>query len=111
MRPETFRAMEMDTDSFYRALTENSLYECFTDMAKTEMEEKDNIYHRQENCYQPNAKEIFFTRSTCQKQYALDKRTPGFFKNDWNGTEMICRNNKACNNNEKRWLQREATRP
>ena len=33
MRPRSFRAIEMDTDFFYMALTENDLHECFTEAA------------------------------------------------------------------------------
>ena len=39
MRPRSFRAIEMDTDSFYMALTENDLYECFNEVAKSQMQE------------------------------------------------------------------------
>ena len=95
MRPRSFRAIEMDTDSLYMALTEDSLYECFTDIAKAEMKENDKCYHEQQDCYQPNADLNFLTRSCCKKHIALDKRTPGLFKIEWNGTEMICLNSKT----------------
>ena len=44
MRPRSFRVIEMDTDSFYLALTENDLQECFTEAAKTQMQEKKSIF-------------------------------------------------------------------
>ena len=79
MPPKTSRVIVMDTDS-YMALTEKSLYECFTNVAKTELKENDDLYHRQENCCQPNIKMNFLTRSCCQKHTTLDKEHLGFPK-------------------------------
>ena len=95
MRPRSFRAIEMDTDSFYMALTENDLYECFNEVAKSQMQENAKLYHEQENCYLPNAQLNFLTRSCCKEHGAMDKRTPGLFKIEWKGTEMICLNSKT----------------
>ena len=95
MLPKTLRAKEMDTDSFLMALTEKSLYECFTNLAKTEMKENDDFYQRQEDCCQPNAKMNVLTRSSSQKHIALDKRTHGLSKIECNATEMICLNSKT----------------
>ena len=67
----------------------------FTDMAKKEMKDDDDLYHRREDCYQPDAKMNFLTRSFCQKHISLDKRTPEFFKYGRMGTEMICLNSKT----------------
>ena len=39
----------MDTDSLYMALTENDLYDCFTEIAKTQMQENAKCYHEQED--------------------------------------------------------------
>ena len=60
MRPRSFRAKEMDTDSFYMALTENDLYDCFIEAAKTQMQENAKQFHEQEDCYLPNAQLNFF---------------------------------------------------
>ena len=92
MRPRSFRVIEMDTDSFYMALTENDLYECFNEVAKSQMQENAKHYHEQEDCYLPNPQLNFLTRSCCKEHGAMDKRTPGLFKIDWKGTEMICLN-------------------
>ena len=67
MRPRSFRAIEMDTDSFYMALTENDLFDCFTEAAKTQMQENAKHYHEQEDCYLPNAQLNFLTRSCCKE--------------------------------------------
>ena len=105
MRPRPFRAIEMDTDSFYMALTENDLHECFTEAAKTQMQEKAKHFHEQDDCCLPNAQLNFLTRSCCKEHAAIDKRTPGFFKTEWKGTEVISLNSKpycAFNENNKK---------
>ena len=104
MRPRSFRAIEMDTDSFYMALTENDLYESFNEVAKTQTRENAKHHHEQEDCYLPNAQLSFLTRSCCKKHGAMDERTPGLFKIEWKGTEFICLNSKtycAINENNK----------
>ena len=63
MRPRSCRAKEVDTDSFYMALTENDLHECFTEAAKIQMQENAKHYHEQEDCYLPNAQLNFRTRN------------------------------------------------
>ena len=105
-RPRSFRAIEMAADSFYMALTENDLYDCFTEVTKTQMQENLKHYHEQEVCYLPNAQLNFLTRSCCKEHAAIDERTPGLFKIEWKGTEMICLNSKiycAFNGNNKKW--------
>ena len=44
VRPRPFRATEMETDSFYMALTENDCYDGFTEVAKTQMQENAKYY-------------------------------------------------------------------
>ena len=105
MWPRSFRAIEMGTDSFYMALTENDLYDCFAEAAKTQMQENAKHYHEQEDCYLPNAQLNFLTRSCCREHAAIEKRTPGHFKIEWKGTEMVCLNSKtycAINENNKK---------
>ena len=105
MRPRSFCAIEMDTDSFYMSLTENDLFDCFTEAAQTQMQENEKQYHEQEDCYLPNAQLNFLTRSCCKEHGAMDERTPRLFKIEWKGTEMICLNSKiycAFNGNNKK---------
>ena len=91
------------------ALTDNSLYKCFNDIAKTETKEKVNFYDTQEDCHQPNAKMKFITCSSCQKHIALKNRTRGFFKTEWSGTEMICLNsNTYCAFNERKKMKMDS---
>ena len=95
MRPRSFRAKEMDTDSFYMALTENDLYDCFIEAAKTQMQESAKQFHEQEDCYLPNAQLNFLTRSCCREHAGMDKRTPGLFKIEWKGTKLVCLNSRT----------------
>ena len=53
------------------------------------MQENAKHYHEQEDCHLPNAQPNFLTRSCCKEHGAMDKRTPGLFKIEWKGTEMI----------------------
>ena len=42
------------------------------------------------------------SRVCCENQKKFDKQTPGFFKIEWSGTELVCLNSKtfcACNQN------------
>ena len=62
-----FQELEMDTDSFYLALAEEELYHC--------------IHPATTN---------FFPRTCCTKQKKHDTREPGFFKEEFRCTEMLC---------------------
>ena len=78
-RPLTNRAIEMDTDLMYLALTESTINECMT-------AEACEIYTNwvQKNCserdYVPDDVFNFLSRVCCEQHKKLDNRTPGFFK-------------------------------
>ena len=83
-----FEYCEMDTDSAYMAISGSSL----SDVIKPEMRERyqlglkgfctdkdieaDDVYH-------------WFPRTCCPKHAKFDKRTPGLFKLEYQGQEMI----------------------
>ena len=76
------------------ALIENDLHECFTEAAKTQIQENAKHFHEQGDCYVPNAQLNILTQSCCKEDAAIDKRTPGLCKIEWKGTEIICLNSK-----------------
>ena len=95
MRPSTFRLIEMDTDSLYLALNETDLEECFHTDSKSAYNQ-----WKQDSCalgfgYEPDNTHGFLTRTCCDEHIKYDSRTPGLFKVEWNGTEMVCLNSKT----------------
>ena len=95
LRPRSFRAIEMDTDSFYMALTETDLPESFTEVAKTQMQENAKHFQEQDDCYLPNAQLNFLSRSCSREHAAIDRKTSGLFKIEWkgNGNDMAQQQN------------------
>ena len=77
----------------YVALTTNSFHECLGEIMKRQ---KSHFCHRQQNCFQPNARNIFLTGSSCQKLFALDKRTYRGLKTERNGTEKVWLKSNTC---------------
>ena len=84
--PNSYEYLEMDTDSAYLAISGKSL----DDILKPD---KRDLLHQQKllNChdYPFTAVEGFFPRECCNKHKAYDKRTPGLFKVEAEGTAMI----------------------
>jgi hypothetical protein len=78
-----FELMEMDTDSLYYALSEKK----FEDAIKAEHRENYNrmVYG---SCKDENMP-IWFPRKCCELHAKYDKRTPGLFKKEYEGTEMV----------------------
>ena len=74
-----FELCEMDTDSFYMALTSESL--------ETIMKS-----HLSNSC---NTDPDWFPRTCCDTHEKYDRRTPGLFKLEAQGKEMICLNSKT----------------
>lgn len=67
---ESFELLEMDTDSLYFALSEETIDEAVPTSRKTVFEKK---------------KKKFLVINEDE-----DRRTPGLFKLEWKGTGMIC---------------------
>lgn len=94
MRPLTCRAIEMDTDSMYIAISETTFEECLTADASIKLN-KWKIENCNDDDYMPDADIKFLPRTCCDKHRQFDKRTPGLFKIEWSGTEMVCLNSKT----------------
>jgi hypothetical protein len=83
-----FEYCEMDTDSAYMAISGS----CLEDVIKTDMLDQ---YHfgLQGFCtttdIEADAKHHWFPRSCCSSHAQFDKRTPGLFKLEYQGDEMI----------------------
>ena len=114
MRPRSFRAIEMDTDSWYMAITGQTLEECFTEEAR----ERYHVW-KAESCsmgldYKPDKILGFLPRQCCSQHSKYDSRTPGLLKVDFVDGEMVCLNSKTyCTVNTKEnptiWLLRVPT--
>ena len=100
-----FEMCEMDTDSFYFALSKKNLDEA----VKPEMREQ---YFRErhkwlpsESCDNPQHRETYIQCRThnypwvqppfCYRRLVFDKRTPGLFKIEWEGDAMTSLNPKC----------------
>ena len=85
---EDFEYCEMDTDSAYMAISGS----CLDDVIKPEMKAQ---YLRGLDIFcsddeiEADARVHWFPRTCCKKHAAYDKRTPGLFKMEYQGDEMI----------------------
>ncbi|KAJ8306861.1 hypothetical protein KUTeg_014945 [Tegillarca granosa] len=85
---DNFEYIEMDTDSAYLAISSSSL----VDAIKPEMKQE---YLRGLNgfCIDANIEADtgyhWFPRTCCEKHASYDKRTPGLFKLEYSGDEMV----------------------
>ena len=81
-----FELIQMDTDSLYFALSSPS----FEEAVKSEMKEtyKQQIYGK---CTESSntQDDTWFPRACCKLHATHDKRTPGIFKIEFNGNEMV----------------------
>ena len=83
----------MDTDSLYLALSEKELDDCIREESKAEWG-----LLRTEDCkddFTGNATTNFSPRTCCTKHMKNDKREPGFSKEEFRCTEMLCLCSKA----------------
>ena len=83
-----FEELEMDTDSLYLALPDKELYDCIREESKTERE-----LMRTGDCkddFTANTTTNFFPTTCSTKHIKHDKREPGFFKEEFFCTEMVC---------------------
>jgi hypothetical protein len=87
--PEKFQEMQMDTDSLYLALAGKTV----EDIIRPEMRQH-WAAARARDCVQveflPDDKFNWFPRTCCDVHARHDRRTPGLFKLEWSGHEMIC---------------------
>ena len=83
----------MDTDSPYLALAEKEWYDC---IRCEKMQEWELL--RSKDCndsFTADAFSIFFPRTCCAKHRKHNKREPGFFKKDFQCTQMLSLYSKA----------------
>jgi hypothetical protein len=84
----TFQALEMDTDSLYLAMSDKNIINLIKPSMKEEYIRSlnnfcsDDITLLKEN-------EFFFPRMCCNEHNRYDQRTPGLFKTEFQGDEMI----------------------
>ena len=83
-----FEYLEMDTDSAYLALSKSNLSE----LIKPDLREKylkgiKEFCHQE--CIESDTNFHWFPRECCSNHLTLDKRTPGLFKIEFEGDEMI----------------------
>ena len=78
--PMDFQLMEMDTDSLYMALTGASLEELVKPEMRAEFEKE---------------KHLWFPDTSTPEKAAYSKRTPGLFKVEATGDEMVCLTSKS----------------
>ena len=85
---DKYEGLEMDTDSFYLALSEENLEDVILPEKRAEWSQL-----RSKNCtdnFTANATDIFFPRTCCNIHKKHDKREPGFFKEELRCAEMLC---------------------
>ena len=88
-RPQSFQLCEMDTDSFYMAFSgENIESIILNDKIRTEFTDKLRKTNCNANPYGPDQGH-FFPRECCPKHAEYDSRTPGLFKLEATGIEMV----------------------
>ena len=88
-----FQLCEMDTDSFYFAISAKCLRDVVKPSLQSEFDLKING-----SCHRTDVEgnqEFWFPRECCNKHIAFDKRTSGLFKQEAIGTEMICLSSKT----------------
>ena len=89
-----FEELEKATDSLYLTLAEKDLEDCKRPEMRAEWQKL-----RSNDCvdtFTADAVATFFPRTCCVKHKQHDKREPGFFKEDFRCTEMLCLWNKTC---------------
>ena len=76
-----YEELEMDTDSFYLALSEENLKDVILPEKRTEWDElhSNDCSHN----FTSNATDSFFPRTCCNAQKKHDKREPGLFKEEF----------------------------
>ena len=84
----TFKELEMDTDSLYLAVAEKELEDCIRPERRAEWQR-----FRSNDCvnnFTADAVASFFPRRCCVKHKQHDQREPRLFKEEFRCTEMLC---------------------
>ena len=100
-----FEMCEMDTDSLYFALSSDNLDAAVKkDMLREYFSER-HLWLPSDSCDDPHHRNQYVTAKTydlpwlplpcCLERRQWDKRTPGLFKVEWEGNEMISLNSKC----------------
>ena len=84
-----FEYCEMDTDSAYMAISGSSLEEVIKPEIREQYEQGLNGFCIDDIDIDANAIHHWFPRTCCSKHAKYDKRTPGLFKLEYQGDEMI----------------------
>lgn len=88
MDREKYMYLEMDTDSSYLAIAGNSLRDIIKpDLRKTF---EDSINDHANTNYFADGDKNWLVRECCTEHNKIDSRTPGLFKLEARGEEMIC---------------------
>ena len=78
-----YQLMETDTDSLYYALSGKTLDETIANEKRLEYHR--NVY----DCCNDSSHPLWFPRKCCAAHSVYDNRTPGLFKCEYTGTEMV----------------------
>ena len=100
-----FELCEMDTDSFYLALGTDNLDDAvYPDMREQYFSER-HLWLPSESCDDEHHRRTYIACKTnfypwlpqpcCENCLVFDKRTPGLFKVEWEGTELTALNSKC----------------
>ena len=82
-----FVEIEMDTDSLYMAMSVDSVNQLVSEANNIEWMEIRS--HDCRDDFEADAERNFFPRTCCRPHAKFDKRTPGLFKEEFRGTEMV----------------------
>ena len=95
-----FELIQMDTDSLYFGLASESFVEAIKPSMVQEYTKQINACNILENNFYHNT---WFPRTCCSDHILFDKRTPGLFKQEFFGNEMValCSKTYIINNDEK----------
>jgi hypothetical protein len=77
------KLVETDTDSMYYALASDNMETAVGDEMKTDF--RNNVYNSCHDSITP----LWFPRKCCDKHAKYDNRTPGLFKKEYVGTEVV----------------------
>ena len=85
---DKYEELEMDTDSLFLALSEETLEDVIVPEKRAELDQL-----RSKDCidnFTANAADNFFPRSCCNAHKKHDKREPGLFKEEFRCAKMSC---------------------
>ena len=93
-----FECLEMDTDSLYMSLPGSSFEDVISPSKRHEFYSNFHHWlpsqscsrHRQQWIEKKCLSQEWTPDECCLEQQRYDKRTPGLFKTEWEGTAMVC---------------------